>query len=93
VKTLTVIGRRWFQRGPGNTYHSAQIIVDGVEVEGIAFAYGYGDHYLTNAFAKLQGLGLIDPPSEPSLSLWRWAELHGVKFTYSVTDVTRKRDL
>jgi hypothetical protein len=93
MKTLTVIGRRWFQRGPGNTYHSAQIIVDGAEVEGIGFAYGYGDHYLTTAFQKLQALGLIDPPSEPSMPLWRWAEQQGVKFTYSVTDVTRKRDL
>lgn len=93
MKTLTILGRRWFQRGPGNTYHSATIIVDGVQVEGVGYAYGYGDQYLYSAFAKLQALGLLDPPLPANEAPWRWAERNQVLLTYSVTDVARKKDL
>ena len=91
-KTITIIGRRWFQKTYGNTYHSAQIVVDGKEVEGIYFAYGYGDQYLHNAFRKLQALNLI-PSVESSESPWYWAQQNGVSLTYTVTDVQRKKDL
>lgn len=97
MQSLTIIGRRWFQKGPGNTYHSAQIRIDGQPVEGIAYAYGYGDHYLTTAFEKLEADGLLNPPRilngrelEPP---WQWAQRTGVQFTNVVIDVARKKDL
>ena len=92
MNTITVIGRRWFNRGPGNTYHSAQIIVDGKHVDGIHFCYGYGDQYLYSAFAKLRELGLVTD-MENTEAPWRWAEDHGILLTYSVSDVPRKKDL
>lgn len=33
IKTLEVIGKRWFQRSYGNTYHTATIIVNGEKTE------------------------------------------------------------
>jgi len=39
MKSITVIGRRWFERINGNTYHSAEIIIDGTFVHKIQFAF------------------------------------------------------
>lgn len=94
-RSIHVEGRRWFNRGSGNTYHSAAITVDGKPVEGVPRSYGYGDMYLQNAADKLERLGIVRSKvgDEVHRSLWRWAQAHGVKFTYDVTDVPRKRDL
>ena len=95
-KTITIVGRRWFNRNKGSTYHSAEIIVDGRHVEGVEYAYGYGDQYLYNAFYKLEKLGLITPMERGNgshESPWRWAERQGVVLTYSASDVSRKKDL
>lgn len=98
MKTITIIGRRWFQRTTGNTYHTAEIIVDGQYVEGVPYRSGSGDCYLHNAFAKLEDLGLVTdrihrgsavPPEAP----WRWAERKGVRLTSTHADVARKKDL
>ncbi len=91
MNTITIIGRRWFQRGPGNTYHSARIIIDGAEVEGVGFAYGYGDQYLYSAFEKIAPL--LPTPLDTHEAPWRWAERNNVALTYSVSDVARKKDL
>lgn len=91
MKTITIIGRRWFNRSTGNTYHSSQIIIDGDIVEGVEFAYGYGDHYVTTAFQKLRQLGLVNAAQNEMP--WTWADTNGVKLTYTATDVQRKKDL
>jgi hypothetical protein len=91
-QSIVVIGRRWFRKGPGNTYHSAEIIVDGKCVNKIPFAYGYGDQYLYNAFDWLAANGYITRESNAEAP-FRWAERNNVTLTYSVTDVARKRDL
>lgn len=90
---ITVVGRRWFQKGPGNTYHSAEIYLDDVKVEGIGFAYGYGSQYLDNAFVKLQKDELITPVISENESFLSWAKRNNVKLIYSCTDVQRKKDL
>ena len=96
-KSITVIGRRWFQKSYGNTYHTAQILVDGVPVEGVGRSYGYGDMYLQNAADKLEALGYM-PNREHyahggATPLWRYCEEHGIVFTCSVMDVQRQKDL
>jgi hypothetical protein len=97
LKQLTVIGRRWFHRGPGNTYHSVQLVVNGEWVEGVDYAYGYGDQYLQSAEEKLEALGYITDrkryPSGISEPLWQYCQRRGIKFTETVTEVARKRDL
>lgn len=97
TKSITVIGRRWFNRGPGNTYHSAEIIVNGERVGGIDFAYGYGEMYLQNAADWLEANGYM-PDREHHQNgsadpLWHYCREHGIQFVYSVTDVQRKKDL
>lgn len=44
-KSITVIGKRWFDKVNGNTYCAARVYFDGVEVLRVPWTYGYGDFY------------------------------------------------
>jgi hypothetical protein len=92
VKSITVIGKRWFNRGPGNTYFSANIIVDGKQVHRIEYAYGYGTQYAYEAFYWLAANGYL-PGFEHTMAPWRYCEDHGITLYYEASDVSRKRDL
>lgn len=99
MKTLTILGRRWFQKTYGNTYHTADIFIDGALVHTLSVSYGYGEMYLQNAFEWLEKTGHINPPRPRSKTHnipqapFRWAQEHGVTFTHSVVDVSRRKDL
>ena len=54
---FTIIGRRWFDRKYGNTYHSVAVYKDGDLIGSVDFAYGYGDQYKQTAYGILQNLG------------------------------------
>lgn len=103
--TITVIGRRWFEKTNGNTYHSVEVYVNGDMIERLPFSYGYGSMYAQNALTildnhyRLPNDMYINHPSTESIkaytslrSLWRLKEL-GYHIIDSVTDVTRKKDL
>jgi len=92
-RNIVIIGRRWFAKTYGNTYHSAEIIIDGVRVHRIDFSYGYGDQYLYNAFGWLSANGFIRGYDPGKSVPWRWSQDHEVKLDYSVSDVGRKKDL
>lgn len=95
-KSITVIGRRWFQKTYGNTYCSAEVLVDGVPVAKLGPAYGYGEYYLQLASEWLEAEGYIKPKNykngghEP---LWAVAARTGFVLSRSVSDVKRERDL
>lgn len=84
MATIHIEGRRWFK---GNTYHSVRIWIDGKQVAFLPYAYGYGDGYLQTAAAWLCENGY--PGTEGHTLHMR--ETLGA--TYSVIDVSRKRDL
>jgi len=97
AKSITLVGRRWFQRLNGNTYHSCEIIVDGVTVHKIDYCYGYGSQYSHNAKVWLHDNGFL-PGLEtrdgtPGESLWGYCDRKGIILVDTVTDVSRKRDL
>lgn len=89
MKSLHIEGRRWFQRGPGNTYHSVRIFIDGALAVCLPFQYGYGDQFLQTAIDWLKAQGRI-PADAPYGTLYLRETLGG---TYSVIDVSRKGDL
>lgn len=96
MTSLTIIGRRWFQKSYGNTYNTAQIIVDGEMVAKTPRQYGYGEHYLTIAGETLERMGLLALQKHDNGShqpLWQWAADNGVKFSYQTIDVPREKDL
>lgn len=98
MKTLTILGRRWFRKTYGNTYTSAQILIDGQPIAKVGPTGGYGDYYLQIAFEYLDTNGLLIPPLEhhangSTEAPWQWAERAGVTLHYSAVDVARERDL
>jgi hypothetical protein len=86
---LHISGRRWFQRGPGNTYHTARIFIDGQQVAYLPMAYGYGDQFLQSAMDWLKTNGHVPADAENG-TLYLRETLGG---TYDVSDVARQKDL
>ena len=89
IKSITLIGRRWFDSF-GNTYHTVEIIVDGVRLIKTALAYGYGDHYIQTAQEWLHGNKLAPAVGTP---LWQHCRDNEIELCTSVIDVQRKRDV
>lgn len=98
---IKIIGKRWFSRTYGNTYHSVRVIVNGEEVGYVPEAYGYGDQYLQTAFALLQEKGFY-PKTGIMLRSGAQADYcrflddmreHREDFDIAVYDVSRKKDL
>lgn len=96
VKSIIIIGRRWFRRSYGNTYFSADIIVDGKKVHTIPKEYGYGDHYADRAMDWLDENGYISRRNYDNgghEARWQTAERMGIAISCAVSDVARERDL
>jgi hypothetical protein len=96
-----IIARRWFNRRVANTYHSVLVIVDGVEVGRNDYEYGYGDQYIATAHKLLQAAGFY---AKTGISARSGVQIdrylfqgdmmdNRQKFTVTVTDVQRKKDL
>ena len=90
IKSITIIGRRWFQKTNGNTYHSVQIFVDTTEIK-LPYDYGYGDVYHQRAISYLVENGFIIP--ENGESPQEWAKRNDVNLVVVGVDVARKGDL
>lgn len=99
-KLIVVIGRRWFHKGPGNTYHDTEIIVHGsgkkVVHHRTSYTYGYGDCYIQTASEWLKEQGIAPIPRHPHGSLqplWQYCQDNGIKLITSVIDVGSKKEL
>ena len=98
VKAIHVKGNRWFQKSYGNTYHKAyiSILIDEVwqDIGETDIQYGYGDQYLTTAGEWLIENGYIESDQDSGYYANRLNfEQLGIAFSYTVQDVSRKRDL
>ena len=98
MQSLMIIGRRWFQRGSGNTYHTATIYVDGKCIHKSEITYGYGEHFLHTAGEWLEANGYMperrhwhNGGADP---LWKYfRDDRGVNYSVETIDVDRKKDL
>lgn len=93
---ITIVGRRWFRRGVGGTYHTANISIDGRYVHSTERQYGYGDCYLETGWQWLEDNGYVPRRERANgghTSPWRAAEELGIKLHYYAVDVKRQRDL
>ena len=93
IKSITVQGKRWFQRTYGNTYHTARVLIDGKEVFYSPITYGYDRHYYQTAIKWLGENGYLEPFGERWNLCGKYAIPDGVTVDESVIDVPRKRDL
>ena len=91
VQNIIVVGRRWFEKTNGNTYHSAEIYVNGHMVHKIGFTYGYGNQYEWNAFEWLKKNSYINSSDRGCPSTY--CRENGIVWNSTVTDVKRKKDL
>ena len=95
IQSIVIVGRLWFDKANGNTYHTSEAIVDGESLFKTEMEYGYGEQYIETAFDKLEEMGLISREQHANGSkdpAWRWCEGNGVKLNTQVFDVL-KRDL
>ena len=90
---VEIVGKRWFQKSYGNTYHTTKVYVnDRLIGETDDYVYGYGDQYLQT------GLDILFKHYRPPYK-WRqsgaaWTlKNYGINFGYYVKDVDRQRDL
>lgn len=96
IKEISIVGRRWFRKGYGGTYHTAAIAVDGKPVAKTEYQYGYGDQYLETGWQWLEDNGYVPKRAQANgghTSPWRAAEELGIKLTYYAIDVKRQKDL
>lgn len=95
LKELKVVGRRWWNRACGNTYHAVDIWINGILVHTVPFKYGYGNQYMDTAANWLAENGYLPAGNHDGRyeSLWSTCERLGIKFEQDVYDVKRKRDL
>jgi hypothetical protein len=96
ITSITVIARRWFHKGPGNTYFSASILVNGEPVHTIEYAYGYGEQYLHEAFRWLDDNGYTERQQYSHggrEAPWIYCQDRGITLHHTASDVSRKKDL
>jgi hypothetical protein len=97
IKSIQIIGKRWFDRVNGNTYFSAVGLVDGKEAVKIDYEYGYSDHYVDRIFQELEKAGFVSDVEHYSNGsqerFWQYCQRKGIEKYTSVSDVRRKKDL
>ena len=97
MTTITVIGRRWFQKTCGNTYHTATVLIDGQADFPSPKQYGYGAQYEQTALDWIDADGVLEPREKGSNgsfeAAWRWAQRCGYTYEAHATDVARSKDL
>jgi hypothetical protein len=91
IKSITVLGRLWFDKINGNTYNTAVIMINGETVGKTDFQYGYGDFYVQAATEWLVKNKYIKLTEEHQ-ALWRYCEDNNIHFEYSKAYYL-KRDL
>ena len=97
MKTITLLGRRWFQKTYGNTYHTVTVLIDGKEVFSSPKEYGYDRQYEETGMQWVDASGLVEPRKEHTNGSheanWQWAERLGIEFHSEAADVSREKDL
>lgn len=84
-----IVGKRWFQKTYGNTYHTVKIIdlESGKTIVDTPRTYGYGEHWKQTAYEELTKLGLVEKKDRFNHAL------NQERFICEVLDVPRQRDL
>ena len=97
IDSIVIVGRRWFQKSYGNTYHTADVFVNGQLVHQCDEEYGYGDQYEHTAFMWLKDNGYLEGFQRHENGSWDsprlYCEKNGIGYSKTVTDVNREKDL
>ena len=89
--SVFILGRRWFDKTAGNTYHTAQVFVNGDIIGKSDMEYGYDDQYIQTGKKILLNHYRLPKGMNENLALWN-LRYFKVSFVNSVSDGL-KRDL
>ena len=93
VRTVDVTAKEWFDRVNGNSYFSAQMVINyghkTEQMHNFPIQYGYGDHYQDVAMQKLKSLAGI--PSD--VSNYKVRENYGITFRHTKHENCLKREV
>lgn len=94
MQSLTIIGRTYFDKVYGNSYHTVRVVVDGQNLGTTKRSYGAGQGMLLrSAILHLKDLGHELPPNITDSSYWgQWRDA-GITLVVDECNVARIKDL
>ena len=92
IKNLIIIGKEYFDKVNGNSYHTATVFVNGLFFAKSNIEYGYGDQYIGTATDMLIKAGYLKDMGSISTVLWRYAEEKKISlYTTKIEGLTKKQ--
>jgi hypothetical protein len=91
VRSITIIGRKWFNKSAGNTYCSSDILINGKHEQYQPIEYGYGSYYEQSAWSWLKKA--LKVSEEDRRSIWQFCEDNKIVRYSCACDVQKERDL
>ena len=90
---VLIVGRKWFEKTNSNTYHTAEIFLNGEFIHKTKITYGYEDHYIHTGIQWLIDTGKLPPRQPDSEPDHRYFKRIGVKVEQAAVSVQRRKDL
>ena len=91
AKCITIIGKEWFDKINGNSYFSAQILINNETKIWIPYTSGYGDQYVYVAYQKLKEQGYVN--KETRYALTSDFKDQGINLYYCKMENCSKKDV
>ncbi len=96
VKTIDIYAKEWFDKSAGNSYFSANVIVnyklpDEMDIY-LPMQYGYDTAYIDQAFRKLIKDGILNDVEENEV-YWRYCDRKEIVLRTSKQENCKKREL
>lgn len=102
LNTIEFNGRKWFNKSEGNTYHTAEVLLNDKVIAKVTYSYGYDEMWLINALEELERVK--DAHNLPAFTdnhgrkltprrYFEKLESHGFIVGTKCIDVQRKKDL
>lgn len=87
IKTIEIIGKRWFQKLYGNTYHTVRYCINGGDWDSLPMKYGSGEQYMETAESHMKEQGII-PNDAPCL--WIFCRDNKINLFTTAHDVLKR---
>jgi len=89
IKSIMIVGKRWFDKVYGNTYCSSRVYINGELSFAVPWTYVYGNYYEQKAIEELERRGIIKIgkyDNGVSKSYFEYFNENKIKYEAIVTD-------
>jgi hypothetical protein len=97
IKTIDVNAKEWFDKVNGNSYFSANVVINygmkNQESYSIPMQYGYGDHYRHVAFDVLRKEAKVFKAMDGNAGYWNAYEKYNIIARHNKKENCLKREL